>query len=307
MSDITSVGVNSSVTGGTGPVGWGGTSRGNITLHQDVVVLATNSRKPLIPITIHSPMAHLTLQTGLPSKDRDCPNLRCVFDSGEALSTANFHFIEAVVRQFPHILKKIYMPEDYAAIVLSGIVNTPDSAPVMTELTVGFEIHLPYITKDRNSTSLMVAAGPDVAVNIVLGLPFIKATGMVANFVDNVCEAKNLLCEPFPIDFKRATKSIPVFQSSLDRTACIGSEAISILHVLGLLRSHYDQSCDQQSPEGTENSCKRVAEPSSGTLIKAVRFNDRWVPPGLSANDHSDYQHQVLGHLGYLSVPVLRP
>jgi hypothetical protein len=196
--------------------------------------------------------------------------------------------------------------------VLSGIVNTPDSAPVTTELTVGFEIHLPYITKDGNSTSLMVAAGPDVAVNIVLGLPFIKATGMVADFVDNVCEAKNLLCEPFPIDFKRATKSIPVFQSSLDRTACIGSEATSILHVLGLLRSYYDQSRDgllpyivQQSPEGTENSRKRVAEPSPGTLIKAVRFNDRWVPPGLSANDHSNYQHQVLGHLGYLSVPVL--
>ncbi len=78
----------------------------------------------------------------------------------------------------------------------------------------------------------MVAAGPDVAVNIVLGLPFIKATGMVADFVNNVCEAKNLLCEPFPIDFKRATKSIPVFQSSLDRTACIGCEATSILHVL---------------------------------------------------------------------------
>jgi hypothetical protein len=297
---MTSISVNSSVTGGTGPVGQGGTQRGNITLHQDVVFLVTDSRKPLIPITIHSPMAHLTLQTGVSSEDRDCPNLRCVFDSGVALSTANFHYMEAVVRQFPDILKKIYMPEDYAAIVLSGIVNTRDSAPVTTELTVGFEIHLPYITKDGNSTSLMVAAGPNVAVNIVLGLPFIKATGMVANFVDNICEVKNLLCEPFPIDFRRATKSIPVFQSSPDCTACIGSEGTSILHVLGLLRSYYDQSCDRQSPEGTENSRKHVAEPLPGTLIKAVRFNDCWVPPGLPVDDHSDYEHQVLGHLGYL-------
>jgi hypothetical protein len=128
--------------------------------------------------------------------------------------------MKAVVWQFPHILKKIYMPEDYAAIVLSGIINTPDSVPVTTELTVGFEIHLPYTTKDGNSTSLMVAAGPDVPVNIVLGLLLIKATGMVANFVDNVCEAKSLLCEPFPIDFSRAMKSIPVFQSSPDCTAC---------------------------------------------------------------------------------------
>ncbi len=32
---------------------------------------------------------------------------------------------------------------------------------------------------------------------------------MVADFVDNVCEAS----DPFPIDFKCATKSVPVFQS----------------------------------------------------------------------------------------------
>jgi hypothetical protein len=150
-------------------------------------------------------MAHLTLQRGTSTEDRDCPGLKCVFDLGAALNTANFHFMEAVILQFPQILKKIYLPEDYAAIVLLGIVNTPDSVPVTKELTVGFDIHLPYSTKDGNTTSLLVTAGPDVAVNIVLGLPFITATGMVADFVDNVCEAKNLLCEPFPINFKRAT------------------------------------------------------------------------------------------------------
>jgi hypothetical protein len=222
-------------------------------------------------------MAHLTLLTGLANEEKDCPNLRCVFDSGAALSTANFHFMEAVIRQFPHILKRIYLPEDYAAIVLSGIVNTPDSAPVTTELTVGFEVHLPYFTKDRNSTSLMVAAGPDVAVNVVLGLPFIKATGMVADFVDNVCEVRNLLCDPFPMDFKRATKCILVFQSNPDRTASCGSGMTSNLHVLGLLRSYYDRSRDgplphvvRESPGETTDCRKRSAEPSMGTLIKAV-------------------------------------
>jgi hypothetical protein len=138
-------------------------------------------------------MAHLILQTGTSTEDRDCPGLKCVFDSGAALSTANFHFIEAVIQQFPHILKKIYLPEDYTAIVLSGIVNTPDSAPVTTELTVEFDIHLPYYTKDSNTTSLLVAAGPDVAVNIVLGLPFITATSMVANFVDRAF-ARQRIC-----------------------------------------------------------------------------------------------------------------
>jgi hypothetical protein len=155
-------------------------------------------------------MAHISLQTGTSAEEKDCPNLRCVVDTGAALSTANFHYMEAVIRQYSHILKRIYLPADYAAIVLSGIVTTSDS-PITTELPVGFEIHLNYLTKDGSDTSFLIAAGPDVAVNLILGLPFIKATGLICDFVDNVCQAKHLLCDPFPIDFKRALKSIPVF------------------------------------------------------------------------------------------------
>jgi hypothetical protein len=82
-----------------------------------------------------------------------------------------------------------------------GIVTLPDKAPIMTEFSVGFEIFLPYLTKDGNETSLLVAAGPNVTVNLILGLPFIKATRMIVDFVDNVCQAKHLLANPFPMDF----------------------------------------------------------------------------------------------------------
>jgi hypothetical protein len=119
--------------------------------------------------------------------------------------------MEAIICQYPHIQKRVYLPADYAAIVLSGIVTSSDDSPITTELPVGFEIHLNYLTKDGSDTSLLVAAGPDVAVNLILGLPFIKATGLICGFIDNVCQAKHLLCDPFPIDFKRASKSIPVF------------------------------------------------------------------------------------------------
>jgi hypothetical protein len=167
----------------------------SVTLHQDVIVLTgtSSSSLPPIPVAIHSPMAHITLETGTANEEKDCPNLRCVFDTGAALSTANFHFMEAIVRIFPHILKRIYMPAEYADIVLSGIVTSSNDEPITMELPVGFEIHLPYLTKDGSETSLLVAAGPDVAVNLILGLPFIKATGMIGDFVDNVCQAKHLL------------------------------------------------------------------------------------------------------------------
>ena len=149
----------------------------NVTLHQDVIILSTQSLKPQILIVIHNPMPHLSLQTGTSKEEKDCPALRWMFDTGASLSTANFHYMEAVVRQYPHILKAIYLPDNYAAITFSGIVTTPTEAPITTKLSVGFEIHLLYVTKDGNDTSHLVAAGPNVAVNLILGSLLSKRWG----------------------------------------------------------------------------------------------------------------------------------
>ena len=183
------------------------------------------------------------------------------------------------------------MPAEYAAIVLSGIVNSSNDEPITTELPVGFEIHLPYLTKDGSKTFL-VAAGPDVAVNLILGLPFIKATGMIGDFVDNVCQAKHLMCEPFPIDFKRASKSIPVFTAA--PAPCNVEHTRDVPHVLAALRKLFPRSNDSSSAD------------VSVTTQKKTRFSltNPWIPPVSSdssvSTDANDYQHQVLGDLGYL-------
>jgi hypothetical protein len=272
-TDATSVA--SSITGATSKH----RASGHITLHQDVVVFTGHSSKLPIPVSIHSPMAHITLQTGVLNEEQDCPNLRCVFDTGAALSTANLFFMEAVIRQYPHILKKLYLPEKYTSIVLSGIVTANNDTPVTTELLVGFKIHLPYMTKDGNETSFLVATGADVAMNLIIGLPFIKATGMIGDFVDNVCQAKHLLCDPFPIDFRHATKSIPVFGNP--NAPCNTATSPDPLTVLASLRELIVRNARAK-----------------------MRFNERWVPPTSSdssaSSDANDYQHQVLGDLGYL-------
>ena len=66
--------VASSITGATATRS---PSKGisHVTLHQDVVVLAGSSSLPPIPVAIHSPMAHITLQTGMAHEEKDCPNL----------------------------------------------------------------------------------------------------------------------------------------------------------------------------------------------------------------------------------------
>ncbi len=162
-----------------------------------------------------------------------------MLDSSASLSTANFYYMEAMVRQYPHILKAIYLPEDYTSIVISGIVIvTPsNAAPITTELSVGFEVHLPYLTKDGNETSLLVAAGPNVAVNLILGLPFIKATGMIADFVNNVCQANQLLWDPFPINFRHATKSIPAVGGC--DSASHSTKFQEFHQALGMLRAYF--------------------------------------------------------------------
>jgi hypothetical protein len=285
--------VASSITGSTNT---GVIRRGSVTLHQDVVVLSTLqcSNKPQIPIVIHNPMSHLTLQTGRPKEEKDCLALQCMLDSGASLSTTNFHYVEAVVRQYPHILKAIYLPEDYASIVLSGIVMSSNAAPITMELSVGFEVHLPHLTKDGNKTSLLVAAGPNVAVNLILGLPFIKATGMIADFVDNFCQAKHLLCDPFPINFRCATKTIPADGGR--NSASHYAEFQEVHQALGMLHAYFAWKVDHHSPNliaphGADGGFH-------ATPPTKISFGSCWVPP--SANNTNDYPHQVLGDLGYL-------
>ncbi len=89
-----------------------------------------------------------------------------------------------------------------------GVIDD-DKQIVTTDLSVAFQFHLPYLTRDGSRTSIIIATGPQVSVNAIIGLPFIKATSMIVDTVDNVIKAKHLVCEPFPIEFFRSTKYVP--------------------------------------------------------------------------------------------------
>jgi hypothetical protein len=129
-------------------------------------------------------------------------------DTAAALCTGNYHFFVAIAKRYPHYVAKIFLPEDYSPVILLGIVQD-NAQSVTTDLSVAFQFHLPYLTKDGSTTSFIVATGPHVSVNTVLGLPLITATDMVIDIIDNVVDAKYLDCPPFPIDFHHATKKLP--------------------------------------------------------------------------------------------------
>ena len=166
----------------------------------------------MMPITNQSNLPQTVLQFGPDLDMADCPQVRCAIDTCAALTTGNFHFFADVAKHYPLCLAKLLTPEDSVPIVLSGIVQVNDTA-VTTELAVGFQLHLPYHTSGGNSLSLLVATGPNVLVNMIIGLLFIKATGMILNFVDNIAECKHLDCPPFSMDFLCTSNHVPVTEA----------------------------------------------------------------------------------------------
>jgi hypothetical protein len=148
------------------------------------------------------------LQLGSNLDCPNCPVVHCVVNTAAALSTGNFHFVAAVAKHYPHCLAKLYVPWDYNPMVLSGIVQRGDEL-ITTKLTVGFQFHLPYLTKEGNPSSILIVTGPHVTVNIIVGLPFIQAMRAVIDLADNVADLRALDGPPFPLEYHRATVHVP--------------------------------------------------------------------------------------------------
>jgi hypothetical protein len=185
----------------------------------DVPVLsASTPTRDILPVPIMSNFPHIRLQIGSTLDCPNCPILHCVVDTAAALMTGNFHFVAALAKKYPHCVAKLYVPEDYNPIVLSGIVQHGGKL-VTTELTVGFQFHLPYLTRDGQATSILIATGPHVTVNTIVGLPFIQATRMIINLSDNVADMHALDASPFPLEYRRATVHVPIVDKA--NTACI--------------------------------------------------------------------------------------
>jgi hypothetical protein len=75
---------------------------------------------------------------------------------------------------------------------------------------VGFQFHLPYLMKDGSPTSIVIATGPHVTVNTIVGLPFIQATGAIIDLSDNAAGLRAIDAHPLP------TVHVPLTEESKD-------------------------------------------------------------------------------------------
>jgi len=279
----------------------------------DVPVLAAGpALKPMMPIAIHSNLPHIVMQFG---PTLDCPNspaIRCAVDSCAALSTGNFHYFASLAKRFPHCVAKVFAPQDYAPIVLSGVVQSHQQEAVTTELEVGFQFHLPYKTSDGEDASLLIATGPHVSVNTILGLPFMQGTGMILDLVDNLAECKYLDCPPFPIDFRRTSNHVPVMDEP-DASVQIAESAKMIVNEITHLERYYEARVQASSSSGNPSepavrfgthSAGRVALVGYDSEHSATRSTEdwahRWVPPTSVHEDDDDYNSVLREDSNYL-------
>ncbi len=226
---------------------------------------------------------HIQLQLGSALDDPNCPVVCCVVDTAAALSTGNFHFVAAVAKRYPHCIAKLFVPKDYNPIVLSGIVQH-EGESVTTKLTVRFQFHLPYLTKEDDPTSILIVTGLHVTVNMIVSLPFIQATRAIINLLDNVTELCALDALPFPLEFRRATVHVPVMEGSDKQPVHLTNAAtVMILEINALERYFAEARVANATAMIKDNGCSAcsvhfgsspLVTPKSALTIKKHGFVD---------------------------------
>jgi hypothetical protein len=227
-------------------------------------------------------------------------------DTGAALNSGNYSFFAAIAKQYPHCVAKVFLPKDHSPIILLGVIDDENHA-ITTELSVAFQFHLPYLTRDGQSTSISIATGPQVSVNSIIGLPFITATGMIIDTVDSIVKAKHLVCEPFPIKFCHTTKYVPAI--SKDRAAICYFDFREVLSII----KKTDAYIAKVYAGATLSSNKKVRiseqhvpmrpernSDSLTTVLNSQSMIGRWCPPPSVNDTPHNYHDYVLGENWYL-------
>jgi hypothetical protein len=131
---------------------------------------------------------------------------------------------------------------------------------------------------------------------------------MIFDSVDNVTEVEHLVCEPFQIEFCRATKYVPAISDDHAAICCIKFEEVQSIIVK---TNKYMASVCASNKRLPSTKRIRITErhkpvgPTSNsnsmtTVLTNRSMTRRWHPPP-SANDTAhEYHEQILGENGYL-------
>jgi hypothetical protein len=86
----------------------------------------------------------------------------------------------------------------------------------------------------------MVATGPNVSVNTIIRLPFMKAMGIILDLVDEVMDCRYLDCPPFPVDCRRTSNHVPVLDKLSNTPAHHATLYSQIIQEVENIKRFYD-------------------------------------------------------------------
>jgi hypothetical protein len=171
------------------------------------VLNTTNGKEPL-PISLHPDLPHIKLLLGEPDSEFN-PALLGIIDTGATLTVGYSDYVLGIAESFPQLVKSIVWAEDrYCPIELNGVGSDSNKMGSNT-LSAVVTFHMPYLTNNNHSTSLSIAIGKNVAVNVLIGMSFISNAQLIIDPSDKVAEAKMLQCQPFEIIFKQVSRGKP--------------------------------------------------------------------------------------------------
>jgi hypothetical protein len=159
---------------------------------------------------------------------------------------------------------------------------------------VGFQFHLPYFTHDGQATSILIATGPQVNVNIIVGLPFIQATHMIIDLSNHVADMHALNTCPFPLEYCCAMVHVPIVDE--DNAACVhlSNANCNLIQEIKALEHHF--SAVSFVVDVTKDNAKRM-------LFGSCAMSQ---PMSVATGDlHSAlHQESVLGKHGLFHSPT---
>ena len=243
-----------------------------IQVPNDAFVLnATAPARRILPVPIQPSFPHITLQLVQVLGCSKCLSICCVVDTAATLNTSNLRYYAAIAKAFPHTVAAIFSTADHNPIILSGIVQQ-GGASVTTDLTVAFQFHMPYLTREGHPTTLLVACRPNVTVNTILGLPFIQGTRMVLDASDQVAELHALDTPPFALDFHHAMCTVPPISGPPDKgiAACYASIINEVDRIEAMYSGTTNAEPDTPQPASILRSPKRSNNGSIVSIGSAI-------------------------------------
>ena len=87
--------------------------------------------------------------------------------------------------------------------------------------------------------SIVIATGPLVTVNTIVGLPFIQAIQAIIGLSDNVADLRAFDAPPFPIEYRHATVHVPVIEEGADHPVYLADTKKSIIQEIKDLESYF--------------------------------------------------------------------